>query len=403
MNKANRKKRILYHYMLGGEAGGSDTCLYLLLKYLDQLKYEPFLLHLDKSKFLEELKAIGIKIIPMPEKIQARLHYQFNKNAKAINQPQKKTGFTKSILNRLGGFGLFLSSLKDVIKRLSQTINYAIIIIKNKIDIVHTNHYLTGDKPMLLAAIILKKKVISHNRGLYGPDIIDRFLSKYIDQIVSMSDFSTSVYVKGGIPETRSKTIYDGIDLEKFIPSATESEKIIISCVGRFEKWKGQQVLVEAAITIVKELPDIKFLFVGTGDNENNIRIQVNNNDLEKYFEFTGHVTNVKDYMEKSTIIVHTSIEPEPFGMVIIEAMALEKPVIATNFGGPLEIIDHEINGFLIPPNSPTILAEYILRLVKNSDLRKQIGKKAREKVIKKFDVRDYVKHIEEVYEEVSK
>jgi len=256
---------------------------------------------------------------------------------------------------------------------------------------------------MLLAAIILKKKVISHNRGLYGPDIIDRFLSKYIDQIVSMSDFSTSVYVKGGIPETRSKTIYDGIDLEKFIPSATESEKIIISCVGRFEKWKGQQVLVEAAITIVKELPDIKFLFVGTGDNENNIRIQVNNNDLEKYFEFTGHVTNVKDYMEKSTIIVHTSIEPEPFGMVIIEAMALEKPVIATNFGGPLEIIDHEINGFLIPPNSPTILAEYILRLVKNSDLRKQIGKKAREKVIKKFDVRDYVKHIEEVYEEVSK
>ena len=144
-----------------------------------------------------------------------------------------------------------------------------------------------------------------------------------------------------------------------------ENDKIIIGCIGRIEIWKGQQVLVEAASTIIKTIPEVKFLFVGTGDNEEELKIDVRNKGLEKYCIFTGHITNVKDYIEKCTIIVHTSIEPEPFGMVIIEAMALEKPVIATNIGGPIEIIDNEKDGFLIPPQNPSILAEYILKLLK--------------------------------------
>ena len=163
---------------------------------------------------------------------------------------------------------MFLSSTKDVLKRLPQTLSYINIIIKNNIDIVHTNHYLTGDRPMLLAAILLRKKIVSHNRGLYGPDMIDRFLSKYIDQIVSMSDFCTSVYVKGGISESKCKTIYDGIDTESFIPSAAENNKIVVSCIGRIELWKGQQVLVEAAKFVIRKLPDVKFILVGNGDNE---------------------------------------------------------------------------------------------------------------------------------------
>ena len=134
---------------------------------------------------------------------------------------------------------------------------------------------------------------------------------------------------------------------------------------------EGQQVLVEAASTIIKSFPKVKFLFVGTGDNEEELKIDVGKRGLEKYCEFTGHITNVKDYIEKSKIIVHTSIEPEPFGMVIIEAMALGKPVIATSIGGPLEIIDSEKDGFLIPPQNPSILAEQIIKLIKEPLLKR--------------------------------
>ena len=78
---------------------------------------------------------------------------------------------------------------------------------------MHTNHDLTGDRLMLLASILLKKKIVSHNRGLYNADLIDRYLSRYVDIIVCMSDFSKSVYLKSGILKEKCKTIYDGIDI----------------------------------------------------------------------------------------------------------------------------------------------------------------------------------------------
>jgi glycosyltransferase involved in cell wall biosynthesis len=401
MNNENRKKRILYHFMIGITAGGSDTCLHLLIKNLDKSRYDPKVIYMDRSKLVDDLQNQGIKLIPMPEKIRARYYYQIKKNAEAISHPPQKETLIRSIRNRLGNFGLLIRGLKDIIKKLPDIYNYMTIIVKNKIDIVHANHHLSGDRSMLLAAIILRRKVVSHNRGLYSPDLIDVYISKFIDQIVSMSDFSTSVYVKGGVLEARCKTIYDGIDPEEFKSSGAESTKVTVGCFGRLEKWKGQHVLVESAEIIVSKLPGIRFFFVGKGNNENELKYQVQRKGLEEYFEFTGHVTNVIDYMNQSTIIVHTSIEPEPFGMVIIEAMALEKPVIATSIGGPLEIIDHEIDGFLIPPMNPTLLAENIIRLAKDIDLRTQIGKKARGKVIKKFDVRHYTKQIEAVYDKL--
>ena len=104
MKNQIKRKRILYHYMLGREAGGSDTCLFLLLKFFNQSKYEPLLLYRDKSRLLEELEAIGIKTIPIPEKIRNQLHKRLKKNAEALKKPATKTGLKKSIINRLGEF-----------------------------------------------------------------------------------------------------------------------------------------------------------------------------------------------------------------------------------------------------------------------------------------------------------
>ncbi len=398
----NASKRILFSYMLGKDAGGSDTCLYLLLKNLDQTKYDPYLLYRDSSSLVEDLRVKGIKLIEIPHKIKAKLHLKLIKNSEEINQSIPKVSPLKLFLKRTGYFGLLLSNLKNTIKNLPEIFTYISIITKNKIDIVHTNHYLAGDRSMLIAAIILRKKVVSHNRGLYKPDVVDRFISKYVDQIVNMSNFSKSVYVENGVGEEKCKTIYDGIDTEKFKSLKNENDKMIVGCIGRIEKWKGQQVLVDAAEIIVKIYPDIKFLLIGTGDNEIEIKNKVKAKNLEKYFEFTGHITNVIDHIERCTIIAHTSIVPEPFGMVIIEAMSLEKIVIATNFGGPVEIIDNGSDGFLIPHENPQRLAEIIINLTKDLDLQEQIRKNAREKILTKFDVKLYAKQIEKLYQELT-
>ena len=90
-----------------------------------------------------------------------------------------------------------------------------------------------------------------------------------------MSDFSKNVYINRGIPEERCETIYDGIDTRQFKSAEKESKTIIIGCIGRLEKWKGQQVLVEAAEIIVKTISEIKFLFVGDGSNEDELKTQL--------------------------------------------------------------------------------------------------------------------------------
>ncbi|MCB9207176.1 MAG: glycosyltransferase family 4 protein [Ignavibacteriales bacterium] len=389
MKNSEVKKKILFHYMLGIPSGGSDQCLFSLLTHLDQTKYELFLLYKRDSFFLEKLKEIGIKLIPITKQVESN-NNQIVESKIELKKTNEKWKFLPI-------------SLKILIKIIPDTLKLINIIKANKIDIIHANHNINGDRAVILASIILRKKIVSHYRGLYTAVSIDKYLYPHIDQIICISNFAKQDYIKSGIPEKKCKIIYDGVDLNKFSPLIKETNKITIGCIGRLEKWKGQQVLIEAAGIIVKSFPEIEFLLIGNGSNKNNLLNKVKSENLEKHLTFTGDVTNVKDYMDKCTIIVHTSIEPEPFGMVIIEAMALEKPVIATNFGGPIEIIDNEIDGYLIPPSEPKILASHILKLVNNPELRKQIGTEARKKVIEKFDFRITAKKIENVYEDIQK
>ena len=283
MEAQSTKKRILFHCMLGRAAGGSDTCLFLLIKYLDKSKYEPYLLYRDRSILVDQLEDIGIKLISLPKQIK-KIYYP--------TPAKKDTNNNSQTPQKLSPTKLFLRGLINLIKRTPEILWFVIVTIRHQIDIVHTNHYLTGDRLMIIASILLKKKIVSHNRGLYNADLIDRYLSRYVDKIVCMSDFSKSIYLESGISKEKCKTIYDGIDLNNYKISCNhsdpgyENDNIIIGCIGRIEIWKGQQVLVEAASTIIKTVPGVKFLFVGTGDNEDELKIDIRNKGLEKHCVF---------------------------------------------------------------------------------------------------------------------
>lgn len=375
--------------MQGGSAGGSDTCLYLLVKFLDKVKYEPILLYKERSKFVDELENLGVSLVPVT--IKAKKNKPKKNNIGKTQQIEIKKNPNK--------LRIILSSIKHIIKRVPDIYSLIKVIKKNKIDIVHANHYLTGDRSVLIASKLLGIKTISHNRGLYPPDPIDKIIANKLDCIINMSDFSKSVYTNNGVLEEKCITIYDGIDIEKFKPEKCDTNEIIIGCFGRLEKWKGQQTLIDTAEIIVKTNQNVKFMIVGNGPDEQELKRSVSNKKLNNYFEFTGHITNVKEYMNKCAIIVHTSIEPEPFGMVITEAMALKKPVIATKIGGPLEIINDKEDGFLVIPQNPNELALIIIQLIENEEIRIKIGKNARNKVVKKFEVNKYAKQIENLYD----
>ena len=124
---------------------------------------------------------------------------------------------------------------------------------------------------------------------------------------------------------------------------------------------------------------------------------------IEKNVIFTGYLPREKipEILNAIDILVLASKQPEPFGLVILEAMACEKPVIAPAEGGPLDIILNGISGILVEPKNPQKIAEAIIRLLNNEKLKRKIEKEARIRIESKFRLEEGVFNIIKVYKEV--
>ncbi len=138
--------------------------------------------------------------------------------------------------------------------------------------------------------------------------------------------------------------------------SIREGEKVI-GVFSRFEDWKGHDIFVQSAIKILQKGYLVRFIFCGTGKNENKIKENVFSSSYASKFIFMGHVDNVQDYMKACDIVVNPSVRPEAFGRVVAEAMSIGKIIVATAVGGHLEIIKDGFNGFLCRPESASLAA----------------------------------------------
>jgi len=212
------------------------------------------------------------------------------------------------------------------------------------------------------------------------------------------------------------QVVYDGVDLSKIfgqlntkIPVDTKImwNKRNIGIFGCLVDWKGQGVFLKAAKILIHErgILDCSFFIIGDVPNDNNnfkydLIDLANKLGIAQHVQFLGYRNDVLALMNKMDVVIHASVEPEPFGMVIIEAMAVGKPVIATNMGGPLEIIEDGINGVLIKPNEPAILAEKIIELLKDDNKRLAMGNVAKETVASRFTLANYNK-IQSIYKNV--
>jgi glycosyltransferase involved in cell wall biosynthesis len=103
--------------------------------------------------------------------------------------------------------------------------------------------------------------------------------------------------------------------------------------------------------------------------------------------------------MRALDIVVHASIEPDPYPNVVIEGMAAGRPVIASKLGGPLEMIEHMSNGVLIEPNKPDLLADSIYSLIENSEFGLSLGNEAKKTAFSKWSIENHMEQIERVYD----
>lgn len=154
---------------------------------------------------------------------------------------------------------------------------------------------------------------------------------------------------------------------------------IRIAMVGRLTPWKGQDVLLRA-LPLLRDRPAAVDLVGGSFFGEQDYRAQLERivAELRLPVEFAGHVDDPGPYFARADIAVHCSVIAEPFGQVVVEAMAAGCAVVAAAAGGPTEIVRPEVDGLLVPPGDPIALAAALDRLIADPDLRARLGAAAR-------------------------
>lgn len=192
-----------------------------------------------------------------------------------------------------------------------------------------------------------------------------------------------------------------GVDVDKY--ENCGDEKYILY-VGRLHKSKGIEGLISAFVQLPKNFDDYKLILIGAGPDEKNLKQFAEKMPKSRNVKFLGHLPNeeVRNYFSKCTVFVLPSYF-EGFGIVILEAMASGKPVIATNIMGPKDIITHGKDGFLFEKGNVDELTNYLGLCLSSEKLRNEVGKNARKTVEENYSFEKISKNLVKICDRLVK
>jgi glycosyltransferase involved in cell wall biosynthesis len=192
-----------------------------------------------------------------------------------------------------------------------------------------------------------------------------------------------------------------GVDPRRFPlrPFQASPAPFRIACVGRLAPVKGQHVLIAAMAALIKESRELRLRIAGDGSDRMALRQDAENRGLSDRVLFEGNLNQdqlLDLYRESDTVVLSSFAEGLP--VVLMEAMAMEIPCVATWVNGIPEIVTHETDGLLVPPGDVQALAGAIARLMDDVELRRSLGQRARLKILMKFDLRANAEHLADVF-----
>lgn len=357
--------------------GGAGKCIINFCENFDKEKFDVSVVLPKDSKLIESLNGTGVKIIE-------------------IDGLKDKSWDFKSLFT-------------------------LIKILRNEApDIVHTHSSATA---RVAAKFVKDCKVVFTRHSVFPVSnlvksvpgkMVYKFLNETLsDRIIAVADAAKENLTDGGVSEDKIDVILNGVQRIKET-SVEEKETLkkklginkdefVVGILARLEKVKGHEYFIDAAKLIMDEKKvKAKFLILGTGSEEKELKAKVKKLGLEKNVIFTGFIDNVQDYINIFDVQVNCSYGTEATSLALLEGMSIGIPAVVTDYGGNPGVIKNGENGYLVPIKSPRDTADAIVRILLNDDLRKYMNKRSKEIYEEKFTVETYTKNIERIYEEME-
>ena len=324
-----------------------------------------------------------------------------------------ESGFTKNPLSFLG-YGMRLLRIAR---------RFSFMVKESNVDLIDANSVRAG-LVACASTLFHKIPILVHVRDCVPRNKIGiltrRIITRRASKIVANSSYVAHHFALDDFTLRKIEVIYNPLDLSTFDPEKVNGSQFkkmfkvngsypLLGVVGQISPWKGLVDVIRAMPKVLPSFPEARLLVVGEPKFDtpsaryNNVayleelKSLVEKLNLKKEVIFTGERSDIPKVMKAIDLLILASWE-EPFGRALIEAMAMEKPVISTDVGGPTEIVKNGVNGTLISPKNPQGIAQAVIELASNRKKSIEMGRRGRKEVEQRFNTDTYVTKMLNIY-----